>query len=362
MTVTDVRPLAGVRFEDVPPVSPRVLPRMDVVGFVGYASGGPVHTPVAVESVEEFRRVFGGAVDLGWDEARRRPVTSQLGEAVRDFFVNGGKRAWVVRAAGTTISSAEATLPGVLSLGADHEDALAPARLLAASPGAASSWAELACAAVTDTIELVRSGPRGTIVVRAAGGLVVGDLVSATSADHVVYARLDQVTAPERPTRAARTPLGGLPAVEQQVLVSQPLLALSRAAPLLLREGSGDVTDVSGAWRNVHARLEADDVSYGWSHGLPVTLVLSGPGARPRPAIGGWLRLPGWVADDLTPSEAWVSVDVGLTVRDRRQRVRGPWPDLPAGGVAGRPRAGGEPGSSESRSRSTRSSRACSRC
>ena len=52
MTVTDVRPLAGVRFEDVPPISARVLPRMDVVGFVGYASGGPVHTPVAVESVE----------------------------------------------------------------------------------------------------------------------------------------------------------------------------------------------------------------------------------------------------------------------------------------------------------------------
>ena len=309
MTVTDVRPLAGVRFEDLPPLSPRVLPRMDVVGFVGYASGGPVHAPVAVESVEEFRRVFGGEVDLGWDEARRRPVTSQLGAAVRDFFVNGGKRAWVVRAAGTTISSAEASLPGVLSRGDGRAAALGPARLLAASPGAAGGSAELACAAVSDAIELVRPGPRGTIVVRAEGGLTVGDLVRATSADQLVYARVDQVTAPERRTRAARTPLGGLPAVEQQVLVSEPLLALRRAAPLLVREGAGDVVDVSGAWRSVHARLEADDVSYGWRHGLPVTLVLSGLGARLLPAVGGWLRLPGWVADDHTPSDAWASVD-----------------------------------------------------
>lgn len=307
MTVTDVRPLAGVRFEDVPSVSPRVLPRMDVVGLVGYASSGPVHTAVAVESVEEFRRVFGGAVDLGWDEARRRPVTSQLGAAVRDFFVNGGKRAWVVRAASRTISSAVAPLPGVLSSG--DGDGLAPARLVAASPGAAGGLAEMACAAVTDPITLVRPGPRRTLVVQVEAGLVVGDLVRATWAEHVAYVRVVQVTAPERATRAARTPVDGLPVVEQQVLLSDPLVALRRAARLLVRAGPGDVEDVSGVPRTVHARLEVDDVSQGWSHGLPVTLVVSNPGARPRPAVGGWLKLPAWVGEEESPTDAWVSVD-----------------------------------------------------
>jgi len=103
VTLTDFRPLAGVRFEDVPLVSPRILPRMDVVGFVGYARSGKMHDPVAVESVEDFRREFGGEVDLGWDEAGGRVVTGQLGAAVRDFFVNGGTRAWIVRVPGPLV-------------------------------------------------------------------------------------------------------------------------------------------------------------------------------------------------------------------------------------------------------------------
>ncbi len=311
MTVTDVRPLAGVGFEDVPPVPPRVLPRMDVVGFVGYASSGPVHTPVPVESVEDYRRVFGNDVQLGWDVARRRPVTSQLGAAVRDFFVNGGTRAWVVRAAGEDISRAHAPLPGVLAVGAapGTPASVSPASLVAASPGAAGGWAELACAAVGDPVEVVGPGPRATWLVRSRGGLVVGDLVRTVLSEHVLHVRVDQVSAPGRRTRTARTPLGGLPVVDQHVRLSAPLVAVRRTAPLLRHDGPARVVDVEGAWQDVRARVTASHPAGTWTHAAATTLELSAVGASPRPALGGWVRLPGWADHHGVPTEAWVAVD-----------------------------------------------------
>lgn len=338
MTVTDVRPLAGVRFEDLPPVSPRALPRMDVVGFVGYASTGPVHTPVAVESVEDFRRVFGDEVQLGWDAVRRRGVTSQLGAAVRDFFVNGGVRAWVVRVAGEDVSQARAPLPGILAL----DGSLAPGTLVAASPGAAGGRAGLACAAVVDAVDVVGPGPRGTRLVRSRGGLVVGDLVRATRERRIVLVRVDQVSAPRRQTRTARTPLGGLPVVEQDVLLSAPLVTLPLAVALLRRTGSALVVDGAGEWHEVRASLAAADASRHWTHGQSVTLELSGVLAAPGPAVGGWVRLPGWVDDDTVPTDAWATLEevVASATDEHAWVVRGRVcvPVLPAS--ADEPRSG----------------------
>jgi phage tail sheath protein FI len=55
--------------------------------FVGSANSGPVGEPVSITSVADFERCFGGL----WIESR-------LGYAVRDFFLNGGRQAIVVRA------------------------------------------------------------------------------------------------------------------------------------------------------------------------------------------------------------------------------------------------------------------------
>lgn len=57
-----------------------------IAAFVGRAARGPTDTPVTVTSFGDFERVFGGL----WKD-------STLGFAVRDYFLNGGSTAVVVR-------------------------------------------------------------------------------------------------------------------------------------------------------------------------------------------------------------------------------------------------------------------------
>lgn len=91
------RRLPGVRIEVAPPPAEQALPRMDVAVLVGFASTGPLHLPVAVESVGQFAAVFGADAPLAWDAVRGERVRAHLGAAVRAFFANGGTRCWVVR-------------------------------------------------------------------------------------------------------------------------------------------------------------------------------------------------------------------------------------------------------------------------
>ncbi len=57
-----------------------------IAAFVGRAGRGPTDEPVTINSFGDFERVFGG-LSLG----------SRLGYAVRDFYLNGGSQAVVVR-------------------------------------------------------------------------------------------------------------------------------------------------------------------------------------------------------------------------------------------------------------------------
>jgi uncharacterized protein len=81
--------MPGVRIErtDSARAEPLVL-RTDIAAFVGLAERGPLDTPVAVESWRQFQAHFG-----------ERIATAYLAYAVRGFFDNGGRRAWVVRVA-----------------------------------------------------------------------------------------------------------------------------------------------------------------------------------------------------------------------------------------------------------------------
>jgi phage tail sheath protein FI len=85
-----------------------------VAAFVGRAPRGPVDEPVAVPSFADFTRTFGEP----WTE-------STLGHAVRDYFLNGGQSAVVVRAHRAASGSS-----GMARLDAG------PLALRAASPGA----------------------------------------------------------------------------------------------------------------------------------------------------------------------------------------------------------------------------------
>jgi Bacteriophage tail sheath protein len=70
-----------------------------ITAFVGRAPRGPIDRPITVTSYADFERVFGGLWRGG-----------TLGFAVRDFFLNGGAQAIIVRLYKEGVQTAKATL------------------------------------------------------------------------------------------------------------------------------------------------------------------------------------------------------------------------------------------------------------
>src|SRR4051794_26528607 len=116
-----MRPLPGVRIDVAPPPASQALPRLDVAVFVGFASTGPLHLPVAVESTTQYAAVFGADAALAWDAERGERTRAHLGSAVRAYFANGGRRCWVVRVAHSTeMHAARSAFPGAAPAVANH--------------------------------------------------------------------------------------------------------------------------------------------------------------------------------------------------------------------------------------------------
>lgn len=77
----------GVYIEEVPSgVRTIVGAATSVTAFIGRAARGPVNEAVTISSFGDFERVFGG---LNADYP--------LSYAVRDFYLNGGSQAIIVR-------------------------------------------------------------------------------------------------------------------------------------------------------------------------------------------------------------------------------------------------------------------------
>ncbi len=72
-----------------------------VTGFVGTAKRGPIHKAVHILSYSDFERRFGGL-----------SADSEMSYAVRQFFINGGGDAWVVRLAGSSTAATRDYLDG----------------------------------------------------------------------------------------------------------------------------------------------------------------------------------------------------------------------------------------------------------
>ena len=85
----------GVYVEEIPSgVRTIVSVPTSVTAFVGRASKGPVAEATDITSWQDFERKFGGL----WQN-------SQLSFAVRDFYLNGGSRAVIVRLFQSTFGS-----------------------------------------------------------------------------------------------------------------------------------------------------------------------------------------------------------------------------------------------------------------
>jgi len=96
-----IRRLPGFRFETQTTMRENVLPRMDIAVFIGFASSGPIETPVVLESAEQFKTIFGEDLPLVWDKEKSETIFAYLAPTVRSFFKNGGKRCWIIRVART---------------------------------------------------------------------------------------------------------------------------------------------------------------------------------------------------------------------------------------------------------------------
>ncbi len=178
------RRLPGVRFDVPAPALREVLPRMDIACFVGFAANGPVDVPVAVESLAAFEAVFGAELTL-LNDAQGQPVRALLHPSVRQFFSQGGRRAWVIRVMGAGSVTTRFPVPRMLSLGRSDAASswhIAPAFLQAHSPGDWADALRVRCETVVtplsvtplkllgDDLTLQAHGP-------AALGVVVGDVL-----------------------------------------------------------------------------------------------------------------------------------------------------------------------------------------
>ena len=115
----------GVYIEEIPSgVHTITGVATSITAFIGRALRGPTDEPVTINSYGDFERVFGGL----WAD-------STLGYAVRDFFVNGGSQAIIVRlyhpkfasTADQTKAAKAATDTAAAAIGADANAAAAAA-------------------------------------------------------------------------------------------------------------------------------------------------------------------------------------------------------------------------------------------
>jgi phage tail sheath protein FI len=125
MPVTPTYP--GVYIEEIPSgVRTITGVATSITAFIGRARRGPTDWPITINSYGDFERIFGGL----W-------IDSKLGYSVRDFYLNGGSQAIIVRLFKPSEEDAEKIAAAAQAVadatdGADAQAAAAAARAAAA--------------------------------------------------------------------------------------------------------------------------------------------------------------------------------------------------------------------------------------
>jgi phage tail sheath protein FI len=181
MPVTPTYP--GVYIEEIPSgVRTITGVATSITAFLGRAARGPVNEAVSINSYSDFERTFGGL----W-------VESTLGYAVRNFYLNGGSQAIIVRLFNPTLSTQEARKKAEeaakavadAAAGADPQAAAAAARTKAntytAEPEKTAAdkvakAAEAAAISAGATVDTVKAAA-GAVARRAQARLVIGAIM-----------------------------------------------------------------------------------------------------------------------------------------------------------------------------------------
>lgn len=130
--------------ESLVQTNPDFFPSASSAAFVGVASRGPT-TPTFVDSWLMYQRIFGGFA--GSNQA--------LAHAVYQFYNNGGRNAWIVRAVGTGAVVATRTL---------NDRAGAPAPVMRVDADNAGVWGNSIYVEITDA-----TAGRFNLIVRLGG-------------------------------------------------------------------------------------------------------------------------------------------------------------------------------------------------
>jgi Phage tail sheath protein subtilisin-like domain len=282
MTINRLRRLPGFRFEVQTPPPGDVLPRMDIAVFVGFASAGPLHMPVAVEDEAHFQEVFGDDLPLAWDTQRGEQLRAHLGPAVRAFFRNGGRRCWIVRVAGHASESSKVDrpeidffpIPGLLELNGDE---LRPAFARARSPGAWFDSFRVGTALSTESI-IAETADTGLawldVILASPDDLQTGDLLRLRFSDEnlLAFVLIGSISVPPKSLMESRRNLYRLDS-------STVLFFRHSESPLPVGDGSATIFTHAGC-RKVFARtVQPADTESPPSSLLQTPLV-----ARPTPA------------------------------------------------------------------------------
>ncbi len=209
MTVRPSRRLPGFRFEVQPPPPTNALPRMDVAVFVGFAASGPLHKPVAVEDIAQFRAIFGNDVPLAWDRQRGELVYAYLAPTVRSFFQNGGQRCWIIRVASPNARSNTFPLPALACINADGS-LIQPAFAQARSEGSWSDNFTIGTSLFSRQVDMAQIQQESQqfvldVAATSANDIIAGDLLRLTfSAEGFTLLLAVETVAPQKLSPAER--------------------------------------------------------------------------------------------------------------------------------------------------------------
>ncbi|PSR14433.1 phage tail protein [filamentous cyanobacterium CCP3] len=253
----------GVYIEEVPSgVRTITGVATSITAFIGRALRGPVNEPVTINSFGDFERTFGGL----WKD-------STLGYAVRDFYLNGGSRAIIVR----LFEAAEAVEP---EEGEEPEEAPAAKSTLALGEtltleaayegswgqylrGEAEPVAPTVAADIADRLGVAAGDIFNLTVFDAAPGGVsetfrnITLVDSARRIDNVLKAESKLVRWPENldEVAAADRPSAPTAKVTDDVTAAAVALAAAERALAMARRSGGDVDGAQATVDEAKAEL-----------------------------------------------------------------------------------------------------------
>jgi hypothetical protein len=191
MPVTPTYP--GVYIEEIPSgVRTITGVATSITAFIGRTSHGPANTPIQVNSFADFERMFGGL-----------SITSPLSYAVRDFYLNGGSQALIIR-----------LFQPLFTTDAERTDALDAAQDVAAAADTAAGAGGATAASVATAARNAANAAENAAAPRREAADYVADAAES------VAAQTGATPANVRDAAAAAAPSVGIPISRARLTVS----------------------------------------------------------------------------------------------------------------------------------------------